>query len=171
MLQQEEYVQFFTAPILEWKHLLKPDKYKQIILDSLRFLVVQKRVKVYGFGNYDQPHSHHLAHTVGTQKRKCTKDFLKYTAQQIKSDLEKHDPKVLSSFLVNAKDRKYQLWERNPLSVDIWSGEVLWQKLRYMHQNPVRAGVCQWPQQYRWSSATFYHNGIDNFGWLTHVMD
>jgi hypothetical protein len=47
MQQQEEYVQFFTATILEWKHLLKPDKYKQIILDSLKFLVEQKRAKVY----------------------------------------------------------------------------------------------------------------------------
>jgi len=46
---EEEYVQLFTATILEWKHLLKPDRYKQIILDSLRFLVEQKRVKVYGF--------------------------------------------------------------------------------------------------------------------------
>jgi hypothetical protein len=44
-----KYVQFFTATILEWKHLLKPDKYKQLILDSLKFLVEHGRVKVYGF--------------------------------------------------------------------------------------------------------------------------
>jgi len=36
---QEEYVQFFIATILELKQLLKPDKYKQIILDSLQILV------------------------------------------------------------------------------------------------------------------------------------
>ena len=44
-----EYAQFFTAIILEWKHLLKPDKYKDIIIDSLRFLAKNKRVVVYGF--------------------------------------------------------------------------------------------------------------------------
>ncbi|HWI89749.1 MAG TPA: hypothetical protein VNT20_00685, partial [Flavisolibacter sp.] len=59
-----------------------------------------------------------------------------------------------------------EIWERNPLRVDLWSREVLWQKLQYMHQNPVRAGVCQWPQEYYWSSAAFYQTGIDNFGWL-----
>lgn len=129
MLQQEEYVQFFTATILEWKHLLKPDKYKQIILDSLRFLVEQKRVKVYGFVIMIN-HIHIIWHIQAKHKREnVQRDFLKYTAQQIKSDLEKHHPKVLSVFLVNAKDRKYQIWERNPLSVDIWSREVLWQKL------------------------------------------
>ena len=35
----------------------------------------------------------------------------------------------------------------------------------------VRAGICQWAEQYYWSSALFYRTGIDNFGWLTHLMD
>ncbi|HWI92719.1 MAG TPA: hypothetical protein VNT20_15690, partial [Flavisolibacter sp.] len=163
-----EYVQFFTATILEWKHLLKPDKYKQIILDSFKFLVEQKRVKVYGFVIM----INHIHIIQSEHKREnVQRDFLKYTAQQMKSDLEKHHPKALSSFLVNVKDRKYQVWERNSLRVDLWSREVLWQKLQYMHQNPVRAGVCQWPEQYQWSSAMFYQTGIDNLGWLAHVMD
>ncbi len=170
-MPHEEYVQFFTATILEWKHLLKPDKYKQIILNSLQFLVEQKRVKVYGFVIMIN-HIHIIWHVQPEHKREnVQRDFLKFTAQQIKADLEKHHQRVLPSFLVNAKDRKYQIWERNPLSIDIWSREVLWQKLRYMHQNPVRACVCQWAEQYYWSSARFYHTGIDNFGWLTHVMD
>ena len=45
--------------------------------------------------------------------------FMKYTAQQLKFDLEKNHVKVLDSFLVEAKDRKYQFWERNALAVDI----------------------------------------------------
>jgi putative transposase len=28
--------QFFTATLLEWKHLLKADEYKDIIINSLR---------------------------------------------------------------------------------------------------------------------------------------
>ncbi|HWI93534.1 MAG TPA: hypothetical protein VNT20_19775 [Flavisolibacter sp.] len=168
MLQQEEHVQLFTATILESKHLLKQDKHKQIILDSLKFLVAQKRVKVYGFVIM----INHIHIIQSEHKREnVQRDFLKYTAQQIKSDLEKHHPQVLPSFLVNVKDRKYQMWERNPLSIHLWSRKVLWQKLLYMHQNLVRAGVCQWPEQYQWSSAMFYQSGIDNFGWLTHVMD
>ncbi|WP_246849943.1 transposase [Rufibacter roseolus] len=48
-MDEQRHITFFTATILEWKHLLKPDKYKNTILDSLRFLVREKRVKVYGF--------------------------------------------------------------------------------------------------------------------------
>jgi len=42
-----EYPQFFTATNQEWKKLLKPDKYKGIVIDSLQFLVEKKRVRVF----------------------------------------------------------------------------------------------------------------------------
>jgi putative transposase len=42
-----EYPQFFTATNLQWKKLLKPDKYKDIVISSLRFLVNDKRAKIF----------------------------------------------------------------------------------------------------------------------------
>jgi len=41
--------QFYTATILEWKHLLKQDKYKDKIIESLQFLVHEKRITLYAF--------------------------------------------------------------------------------------------------------------------------
>ncbi len=41
--------QYFTATILEWKHLLKPDKYKDVITDSLKFMAKEKWIEVNGF--------------------------------------------------------------------------------------------------------------------------
>ena len=37
--------------------------------------------------------------------------------------------KMPSDFLVDAKDRQYQFWERNSLSIDLWAEEVFIQKL------------------------------------------
>jgi putative transposase len=37
------------------------------------------------------------------------RDFMKYTAQQIKFDLHKFHPLVLEHFKVEAKDRQYQI--------------------------------------------------------------
>src|SRR5205823_10486750 len=104
----------------------------------------------------------------GIGRSSLQRDFLKFTAQMMQRDLRKNHPRVLSHFLVNAKDREYQFWERNPLSVEIWSEKVLKQKLKYLHENPVRAGLCQFPEQYKYSSALFYKTGIDNWGFLTH---
>ncbi len=41
--------QFFTATILEWKHLLKHDEYKQIVIDSLLFLKKEGSIIVNAF--------------------------------------------------------------------------------------------------------------------------
>ena len=83
----------------------------------------------------------------------------------------KDHPEELREFLVNAKDRKYQFWERNPLSIEIWSEKVLLEKLKYMHENPVRAELCKYADDYKYSSALFYKFGKDNWGFLTHLRD
>jgi hypothetical protein len=40
---------FFTATILEWKRLLKPANYKDLIVYSLRFLAENGSIYLYGF--------------------------------------------------------------------------------------------------------------------------
>jgi REP element-mobilizing transposase RayT len=72
------------------------------------------------------------------------RDFLKFTARKIKKDMLRFHRKDLLQFKVKAEDRKFQFWERNPLSVDLWSKDVLIQKLNYLHQNPVKAGLSPW---------------------------
>lgn len=49
MLFIESCPDYFTATILESKHLLKPDKYKDVIVSSLQFLIKENRIKFYGF--------------------------------------------------------------------------------------------------------------------------
>ncbi|MEQ9424463.1 MAG: hypothetical protein RJQ09_08610 [Cyclobacteriaceae bacterium] len=44
-----EHPQFITITAYNWKHLLKPDKNKQEVINSLSFLVKEKRVKIYAF--------------------------------------------------------------------------------------------------------------------------
>ncbi len=164
----EYFTQFFTATILEWEPLLQQEKYKNIIIDSLSFLVKDKRVIIYAFIIMNN-HVHFIWQIQeGFTKEAVQRDFLKFTAQQIKGDLEKNHPKVMSLFKVNAKDRKYQIWERNSLSIDLFSEKVFIQKLNYIHQNPVKAGLCKFPEEYYYSSAKFYETGTDDFGFLTH---
>ena len=171
-MQYTEYsAQFFTATILEWKHLLKPDKYKDVIAGSLRYLAEQKGVKIFAFVIMSN-HIHLMWQVqAGNTLPDVQRDFLKFTAQQIKSDLSIHHPLVLEKFKVDAKDRQYQFWERNPLSIDLYTHDVFMQKLEYIHWNPVKAGICKLPEEYKYSSAMFYHTGVDNWGFLTHHRD
>ena len=112
-------------------------------MDSLAFLVENNRMKVYGFvimRNTAQPNHIHVVWKINENHRRedVQRDFLKFTAQPIKQDLEENHPAVLPYFEVNLKDRKYQFWERNPLSVDLYSRRIVHQKLVYIHNNPLQ---------------------------------
>ena len=160
--------EFLTATILNWKHLLKEDKYKEMIIESLRFLVAEKRITLYAFVLM----SNHM-HLIWQALQEDTPEsiqhsLLSFTSKNFKADLEKNHPQVLPHFKVNAKDRKYQFWERNSLGIELFTDKVFYQKLEYIHYNPVEAGLCKLPEEYYYSSAKFYEYGIDDFGMLTH---
>ncbi len=167
----ESHVKFFTATILEWKKLLKQDKYKEIVISSLRFLVKEERVKVYAFVIMEN-HIHLVWQMMnGHTEEKVQHSFLKYTAQQIKFDLKANHPQVLSHFYVGLKDRAYQFWERNPLSVDLYSEKVILQKIKYIHENPVRAGLVNSMLEWKYSSSAFYEINSNEWDFLCHYSD
>lgn len=168
-----EHPQFFTATILNWKHLLKPDKYKDIIMGSLKFLVQQKRIYLYGF--VVMPNHLHLIWQMreNIKQSDVQRDFLKYTAQQIKFDLAQNHPAVLEKFRVAVKDRSYQIWEYRPLSVPLWSKAVFEQKLDYIHNNPVQEkwNLADLPENYFYSSARYYLLNKDEWSFITHYAE
>ena len=164
---------FFTATILEWKHLLKNDNYKDIIINSMVFLVNDRRVKIYAY--VFMPNHIHLIWRILEPhfKQNVQRDFLKYIAQKIKAKLKYDDPGYLEEFRVNARDREYQFWERDPLSIELLNKSVIEQKINYIHTNPIHPkwNLAKTIVDYKYSSAKFYYNDIDEFGFLSNVGD
>ena len=166
----ENHAQFFTATIKDWKHLLSPDKYKDIIIESFTFLVNEKRVFIYAFVIM----SNHL-HVIwqmreGWKREDVQRDFLKYVSGRLKDDLITNHPLVLAHFKVKSKDSHYQFWKRRALGIDLYSDDVFFQKLNYIHNNPVRAGLCSFGEEYPYSSAGFYVGKVCRFEFLTHYQ-
>ncbi|MFN2533376.1 MAG: transposase [Pyrinomonadaceae bacterium] len=55
------------------------------------------------------------------------------------------------------KNHRYSLWQREKNVLPIFSEQLFMQKLNYIHQNPVRAGLVERAIDYRWSSARIWH--------------
>ncbi|MGG9962500.1 transposase [Ferruginibacter sp. SUN106] len=165
-LYPEYWPQFFTATILEWKTLLQQNEIKNIIVKSLQYLVHQKRIQLHAFVIMNN-HLHLIWQPLPPQTLQSIQhSFLKHTAQEMKWYLQHNNADFLSQFKVNAKDRLYQFWERNALSVELRSSKVFDQKLVYIHQNPVKAGLCILAEEYYYSSANFYCTSVDDFKML-----
>jgi REP element-mobilizing transposase RayT len=164
-------IEFFTATCLNWTKVLEKDEYKRIITDSLRFLVEDKRVWVYGF--VVMPNHIHLLWMKqdAWMHKDVTQMFLKYTAQQIKFRLIDSQFDILARFKSTQADRQYHFWERRPHVATMNTREVLLQKLEYIHNNPVKAGLCKYPEEYLFSSASFYLQLPNEWTFLSHYLD
>ena len=168
MLLEEVY--FWTSTIVTWKHLLKQDKYKEVIVGSLKTLVERKCIAVYVFVVMPN-HVHFIWEMLRMNKKEMPdSSFAKFTAHEFKKDLSRYHPKVLDVFESSKADRSYQFWQRDALAVHMLDNEMLLQKLNYIHMNPLneRWNLAKRPEEYKWSSAKFYETGVDDFGFLTH---
>jgi REP-associated tyrosine transposase len=52
-----------------------------------------------------------------------------------------------------------RIWQARFYDFNVWSEHKRIEKLRYMHRNPVRRGLVDSPEQWRWSSFRFYLYG------------
>ena len=55
-----------------------------------------------------------------------------------------------------ARGHRYSLWEHHNNALPIFSESMLMQKVNYIHQNPVRAGLVERAEDYRWSSVRIW---------------
>ena len=164
---------FFTATVLNWKHILKPDKYKDILIESFKNHVEKKLLRIFAF--VIMPNHFHTVWKINEvlERSDFQRNMLKFTGQTILRDLKLNHRKIHESMYVGAKDRNYQFWERNPLSVPLYSQKIVEQKINYIHANPI---IPKWklanePQDYKYSSAGFYYTGKDEFGFLENYME
>ncbi len=135
-----EWPQYFTASIRNWLPLLATDKYKNIITDSLHFLVDNKRIELNAFVVMDN-HIHLIWQPLpGYSLSSIQLSFMKFTAQQIKFALVNDNPVLLEQCRVNKTDREYQIWKRKPLSIELSSEKVFLQKLEYIPVRTASAG-------------------------------
>ena len=56
------------------------------------------------------------------------------------------------------RNYKYSLWQTEKNVLPIFSERMFMEKLNYIHQNPVRAGLVKQATDYRWSSARIWQS-------------
>ncbi len=164
-------IEFFTATCLNWQPLLHEDARKQILMDSLKFMVRENRIWLYGFVIMPN-HIHLMWRRQDAWVDKSTEQmFLKFTAQQIKFRILDSCPVELESYRSTQGDRLYQFWERRPFKATMYNRKVALQKLNYIHNNPVKARLCKRPEDYVFSSYRYYVLNLDDWGFLTHYEE
>jgi putative transposase len=76
------------------------------------------------------------------------------TARALLRKRKRRNPRQRNLFADAPKRRAF--WQARPYDFNVWTTRKRAEKLRYMHRNPVKRGLVESPEQWRWSSYRFY---------------
>jgi hypothetical protein len=93
------------------------------------------------------------------------RDLKKYTSVHICRAIERNPTESRKEWMLNIfsssavkseKHVKYKFWQNEYHPVELFYNEMMDQKLEYIHENPVKEGIVESPEEYLYSSARDY---------------
>ncbi len=60
--------------------------------------------------------------------------------------------------LFTSSNGENQVWQESFKAFPLWSDWMIWQKINYIHANPLKAKLVDSTREYRWSSFRSFYN-------------
>jgi REP element-mobilizing transposase RayT len=158
---EQDALHYVTFQIVRWVDLFTRKVYRDIVIDSLKYCQSNKGLEIYAFVIMSN-HIHILLRSNIGKLSDTIREFKSFTAKQIllaiDTESESRRDWMLNLFEFAAKqhkrNEKYQIWTHENHAELIYSDKFIIQKISYIHDNPVRAGIVENPEDYLYSSAT-----------------
>jgi len=160
---------FITFTLVEWIRLFHIPTYANIVVDSIKFCQENKGLELFAYCIMPS-HIHLIARSEKQPFGNIVRDLKKCTARQIVLELAKDsdNKQYLNTFIERAKgirrNKLYKVWQDGFHPEVIHSNQFFYQKLKYIHQNPVEAGLVSSQEDYVYSS-------VRNYAELKYVLE
>lgn len=157
---------FCTFTVVNWADIFTRQNYRDLVVDSFNHCINKKGLQVHAYVFM----SNHI-HAILSAKRGNLSDILRdlraFTAKRIYQNvvlgIESRRHWLLSIFhqaaAGHARNEHFQVWDHDFHPVYVFSRDWMLQKLRYTHNNPVKAGLVRKPEDWIYSSAADYKAG------------
>lgn len=144
---------FITCTVHQWADVFTRKIYSDILLDSLRYCQSHKGLQIFAWVVM----SNHCHLIVGSKKEKLSdiiRDFKKYTSKRIAAAIEENVYESRKRWLLwlFKKDNGIWFWEKGYHGEEIRTRAFFDTKVKYIHLNPVRAGIVEKEEEYLLSS-------------------
>ena len=154
---------FMTFTVVDWIDLFSRKLLRDILIKNLTYCRLHKQLSV---GTYVimtnhmhviwQSKSGKLSDTLRDYKSFCTKELI----EAIKKSSESRKEWLIRAFEFHARgtnqNKEYKIWTNDNHPEQILTEDFMRSKLDYIHNNPVRAGWVEKPEDYLYSSASNY---------------
>ena len=142
-------------------------RYRDILVDSLNYCIKHQGFEVFAYVIMSN-HVHLLSRAGNDNLSDVLRDFKRHTSRMIVNSL-KGEPESRREWMLRIFEEagsklqnveKYQVWTHENHAEEVFSPEFTLQKIKYIHENPVRAGIVAYPEHYLYSSACDYAGQI-----------
>ena len=164
-IRNQKEIHFLSFAVVEWVDVFTRKEYRDILIDSFKVYQKTKGLLLHGWSIMSN-HVHLLASSKMQNLSGTLRDFKGCTSKEIikaikESARESRRGWMLQMFAMagqsNTRNVNYQFWRQDNQPKECYSAAFTFQKLTYIHNNPLEAGIVDKPEDYVYSSARDYH--------------
>ena len=155
---------FLTFQVVGWAVISTRKIYRDIIIDSLSYCRREKGLLIYAYVIMSN-HMHVIFQSKTNRLSDSVRDFKRHTSKKILDELRSNNSESRRAWLTmifryharyNKRTKEMQFWTHENHAVELNSNELITSRLEYIHQNPIRAGWVENPEDYIYSSSRNY---------------
>lgn len=171
-----EGLYFVSFAVVYWLDVFTRNEYKDILLQSLSFCQKEKGMEIVAWCIMSN-HMHLVFRSCkGQHPALLLGDYKRFTSKAIVKAIKDNPNESRREFLLeqfrkaaenSSNVNDYQFWRHDNKPIELWSNAVIWEKVKYIHNNPVDAGLVYRPEDYVYSSAIDY---TDEKGLLDDIL-
>lgn len=168
------YLYFVTFTINNHIPLFTDAIYRDIVINSLKFSIENRSLRIFAYVIMST-HIHLIvfdAQFDNQRLQKTINEFRKFTGNALLKQIKKDDQSILEKFIeTHRTDREHRIWAVGFHPIGIENEKMLVQKINYIHENPVKAGLTDNPLNWKYSSAKSWETGEEGPLPIHHYLD
>nr|MBC7613265.1 transposase [Pseudopedobacter sp.] len=158
---------FVSFATVYWIDIFVRDLYFNKLVESLAYCRKEKGMELYCWCIMPS-HVHLIFKAKDNNPGELLKSFKTFTSKALQQEIENNLQESRKEWLLwmmeraglkNSNVKKRQFWQQNNKPIELWSAEVIDQKVEYIHNNPVVSGFVTEAHYWKYSSAIDYSGG------------
>lgn len=155
---------FLTFQVVGWVDIFSRQTYRDIIIDSLAYCKEHKGLRIYAYVIMTN-HVHTIMRSDTSKLSDTVRDFKRFTSNKIMNEVSENTRESRKGWMemvfayyakFNGRAGTRQFWTHENHAVELTDNAMLDSRINYIHENPVRAGWVEQPEDYLYTSARDY---------------
>ena len=154
---------FITNTVVHWIPVFVRDDYFRLLSDSFGYCAENKGLRIHAYVVMPN-HFHAVCSQADGHLSEVIRDLKKHTSKRIAEMLEQDGRRLWLTSMRRAAGNTggVKVWDEAFHPEQVHSRPFAEQKIRYLHDNPVRAGFVSDPCEWKCSSAGFYYRDLES---------